>query len=227
MFTNHHGLLFLHGGEEKWSDTLIGHKIPAIENLGAAGVRFPSTLRRLGARHYPQDPQLTCAIQPQDALDLTDNDITHLGNFPLSPRLTTLLLARNRISTIAPNIADSLPNLANVALLANNISELADLTEGLRKCNGLTHLICLENPVRKKEVSLAIRNAYHSFALTIWADRGIIAQNYRAWVIWRIPSVRFFDYQKVKDVERQAAGKLFGTDDAPTALALKVSRTGS
>ena len=47
-------------------------------------------------------------------------------------------------------------------------------------------------------------------------------QHYRAWVIWRIPSIRFFDYQKVKDVERKAASKLFGTEETPTALASKV-----
>ena len=48
-------------------------------------------------------------------------------------------------------------------------------------------------------------------------------QNYRYWVIWRCPSVRFFDYQKVKDVERRRATELFGTTDEPSALASKVS----
>jgi U2 small nuclear ribonucleoprotein A' len=41
-------------------------------------------------------------------------------------------------------------------------------------------------------------------------------------VIWRIPSVRFLDYQKVKDAERAKAKELFGTAEEPTALASKI-----
>jgi U2 small nuclear ribonucleoprotein A' len=103
----------------------IGHKIPTIENLGVAG--------------------------PQDAIDFTDNDITTLSNFPLSPRLNTLLLARNRIQHIDKRIAEQIPNLATLVLTANHVKELADL-EGLTGCGGLTHLSLLENPVAKKEV---------------------------------------------------------------------------
>lgn len=49
------------------------------------------------------------------------------------------------------------------------------------------------------------------------------AQHYRYWVIWRCPTVRFLDYQKVKDAERRMAAELFGTAEEPTALASKVS----
>ena len=41
-------------------------------------------------------------------------------------------------------------------------------------------------------------------------------------MIWRCPTVRFFDYQKVKDVERKQAAELFGTFKEPSALASKV-----
>ena len=34
--------------------------------------------------------------------------------------------------------------------------------------------------------------------------------------------MRFFDYKKVKDVERKKAAELFGTAAEPTALASKV-----
>ena len=50
-----------------------------------------------------------------------------------------------------------------------------------------------------------------------------IVQHYRLWVIWRCPTVRFFDYQKVKDAEREKATELFGTAKEPSALASKVS----
>ncbi|KAJ4270491.1 U2 snRNP complex subunit [Fusarium torreyae] len=146
---------------------LRGHRIPAIENLGVAG--------------------------PHDAIDFTDNDIQVLGNFPLSPRITTLLLARNRVSSIQPSLAKAIPNLTNLVLSSNNLAELADL-DALGSFPRLTHLVLSENPVSKKE-------------------------NYRYWVLWRCPSVRFLDFEKVKEAEREKARELFGTEEEPTALA--------
>ena len=74
-----------------------------------------------------------------------------LGNFPLSPRLRTLLLARNRIASIQPSLANSIPNLSTLVLTANNFTELADL-DVLATFHQLTHLVLLENPVTRKEV---------------------------------------------------------------------------
>ncbi|KAI9750865.1 MAG: alpha 1,2-mannosyltransferase 2.4.1 [Chaenotheca gracillima] len=104
---------------------LRGHKIPAIENLGVA--------------------------KDHDAIDLTDNDINSLSNFPLSPRLHSLYLARNRVAHIQPSLPSSIPNLTTLVLTANHIAELADLDSlsGFRK---LTHLILMENPVSRKEI---------------------------------------------------------------------------
>ncbi|KAI5921558.1 leucine-rich repeat-domain-containing protein [Camillea tinctor] len=149
---------------------LRGHRIPTIENLGVAG--------------------------PQDAIDFVDNDIQVLGNFPLSPRIHTLLLARNRVSVIQPTLATSIPNLMNLQLESNNLTELADL-DPLGSFARLTHLVLRDNPVTKKE-------------------------HYRYWVLWRCPSVRFLDYAKVKDAERQQARELFGATDEPTELASKI-----
>ncbi|KLJ12430.1 U2 small nuclear ribonucleoprotein A' [Blastomyces silverae] len=149
---------------------LRGHKIPAIENMGAA--------------------------KDHDAIDFTDNDISSISNFPFSPRLRTLLLARNRVSQIHPSIASSIPNLTTLILTANNIAELADL-EPLKVLTKLTHLSLLENPVARKE-------------------------HYRLWVIFLLPTVRFLDYQKVKDVERNRAAELFGTPSNPTPLTSKI-----
>ena len=49
-----------------------------------------------------------------------------------------------------------------------------------------------------------------------------MTQNYRYWVIWRCPSVRYLDFVKVRDSERSKAEDLFGTADEPTDLATKV-----
>ncbi|KAL8807914.1 MAG: hypothetical protein Q9182_000380 [Xanthomendoza sp. 2 TL-2023] len=149
---------------------LRGHKIPTIENLGVA--------------------------KDQDAIDFTDNDITAISNFPLSPRLHTLLLARNRVNSIQATLANSIPNLTTLVLTSNNVAELADL-DPLRNFTRLTHLTLLENPVTRKE-------------------------HYRYWMIWRCPTIRFLDYQKIKDVERKTANELFGTVKEPSALASKI-----
>ncbi|KAF8427497.1 leucine-rich repeat-domain-containing protein [Tirmania nivea] len=149
---------------------LRGHKIPAIENLGVA--------------------------KDHDAIDFTDNDIQILGNFPLSPRLRTLLLARNRISGIQSTLSKTVPNIAVLIMNSNAIQELADL-DPLAGCKGLTHLVLMDNPVTRKE-------------------------HYRYYLIWRCPSIRFLDYQRVKDVERKRATELFGTIDDPSPLAAKI-----
>jgi len=165
----HNSLSYLNPLKERELD-LRGHKIPTVENLGAAG--------------------------PQDAIDFTDNDITTISNFPLSPRLNTLLCARNRIQNIDKRTAEQLPNLTTLVLTSNHVKELADL-EGLSGCGTLTHLSLLENPVTKKE-------------------------HYRLYLIWAIPSIRFLDFHKVKDVERQQAKDLFGTAEQPSELAAKI-----
>jgi U2 small nuclear ribonucleoprotein A' len=47
-------------------------------------------------------------------------------------------------------------------------------------------------------------------------------ENYRYWAIWRIPSLRFLDFQKVTDAERATAKELFGTYEEPSSLASKI-----
>lgn len=93
------------------------------------------------------------ALQPHDAIDLTDNDIQVLGNFPLSPRVRTLLLARNRIAALQPTLPAAIPGLRNLVLAGNNLGELADL-DVLGRFGRLTHLVLVDNPVTKKEVCL-------------------------------------------------------------------------
>lgn len=87
----------------------------------------------------------------QEAIDFTDNDITALANFPLSPRLQTLLCARNRISSIHISLSKTLPNLRTLVLTQNSIAELSDL-DPLQGFEKLTHVSLLENPVTSKQV---------------------------------------------------------------------------
>lgn len=84
----------------------------------------------------------------------------------------------------------------------------------------LTHLVLMENPVTRKEVCQFQDEAgVEKICLT---NSKIILQHYRYWVLWRCRSVRFLDYQKVKDAERKKATELFGTALEPSALASKV-----
>lgn len=89
--------------------------------------------------------------QDNDAIDLTDNDIAQLGNFPLQPRLRTLFLAQNRISNIQPNLSTSIPNLQTLVLTKNRLTELADL-DPLAGFKKLVFLSATGNPVASKEV---------------------------------------------------------------------------
>ncbi|KAI5119913.1 hypothetical protein M0805_000878 [Coniferiporia weirii] len=157
---------------------LRGHKIPAIENLGVTK-------------------------DQHDAIDLTDNTIVALANFPLLRRLRTLLLANNRISSVSPGLHLSVPHLTSLVLTNNNISELGDL-EPLKELRSLKYLTLLGNPVKEKK----------------W---------YREWIIFRIPSLRVLDFQRIRDKERQAAHAFFVTPDGRllTALATTLSTTVS
>jgi len=154
---------------------LRGYKIPVIENLGVTK-------------------------DQHDAIDLTDNSIITLGNFPLLKRLRTLLLANNRISAISPSIHLSVPNLTTLMLTNNNISELGDL-EPLRELKALKYLSLLGNPVREKK----------------W---------YREWLAWRLHALRVIDFQRIRDKERETGKSLFLTAEGlPTALATTISTT--
>lgn len=156
---------------------LRGHKIPAIENLGVTK-------------------------DQNDAIDFTDNDIRHLGNFPKLLRIQTLLLSRNRISSISSQLATTLPNLRTLILTSNAIAELTDIIylSGLKK---LTFLSLMDNPVSRKE-------------------------HYRLWTIWQCPRLRVLDFSKVRKSEHEAANMLFGVSmSEPTALAASILGTKS
>ncbi|KAG4305360.1 hypothetical protein PORY_001530 [Pneumocystis oryctolagi] len=154
---------------------LRGHKIPMIENLGVTK-------------------------DQNDAIDLTDNDIRHLGNFPKLLRVRTLLLSRNRISSISSQLASTVPNLRTLILTSNSISELSDINclSGLKK---LTMLSLMDNPVSRKE-------------------------HYRLWTIWQCPCLRILDFCRVFQREHEAAKMLFGVSiHEPTALAASILGT--
>ncbi|XP_054164213.1 U2 small nuclear ribonucleoprotein A'-like [Oppia nitens] len=140
---------------------LRAYKVTVIENLGATLDQF-------------------------DSIDFSDNDIRKLDGFPLLNRLKTLLLNNNRISRIGDSLHESLPHLESLILTGNHMQELGDI-EPLAKCDKLTTLSLLNNPVTTKK-------------------------HYRLYVIHKLPTVRLLDFRKVKLRERDEAKQLFKGD---------------
>mmetsp|Transcript_120691 Transcript_120691/g.341277 ORF Transcript_120691/g.341277 Transcript_120691/m.341277 type:complete len:323 (+) Transcript_120691:104-1072(+) len=138
---------------------LRGFKIPAIENLGGTNDAY-------------------------ECLDLSDNDLIKLGNFPPLKRLHSLLLMNNRISRIAEDCFDPLPNIIAITLTGNKLEKLVDL-EPLTKLKTLERLSLLDNPVTK-------------------------VKHYRPYMINKCSkTLRILDFTRIKDKERKAAGLLF------------------
>ncbi|KAL7747312.1 U2 snRNP complex subunit [Sorochytrium milnesiophthora] len=156
---------------------LRGQRIPAIENLGATRNQF-------------------------DCLNLSENDIKVLGNFPLLPRLSMLLLANNRVSKIDSDLSTSVGGLRTLVLTNNFIGELGDL-DPLGELIDLEHLSLAGNPVTRRK-------------------------HYREYVIWRVKSLRVLDFQRIRHKERQAAKALFTTKSGKVnELAKSISATRS
>jgi len=136
-------------------------KIAVIENLGATKDQF-------------------------DCIDLSDNEIVRLENFPVLNRLRTLLLNNNKLSHIERGLGDSIANLETLVLTNNKLNNLGDL-DALVDLPNLRRLSLLDNPVTKK-------------------------QYYRLYVIHKLPKLILLDFSKVKKQERATAAKLFGSE---------------
>ncbi|XP_077212369.1 U2 small nuclear ribonucleoprotein A [Tasmannia lanceolata] len=142
---------------------LRGNKIPVIENLGATEDQF-------------------------DTIDLSDNEIVKLENFPYLSRLGTLFINNNRITRINPNIGEYLPKLHSLILTNNRLVNLAEI-DPLASLQKLQTLSLLDNNITKKP-------------------------NYRLYVINKLKRLRLLDFKKVKQKERTEAEKLFASKAA-------------
>ncbi|KAJ3210688.1 U2 snRNP complex subunit [Entophlyctis luteolus] len=130
----------------------------------------------LRSLRIPRIENLAITKNLNDTIDLTDNDIAALADFPPLPRLKTLLVANNRIAMISPHVATALPALRNLILSHNALADLADLA-----------------PLA--EFPLLERVAFAGCPVAAKKD-------YRMWVIWLCKKVRVVDFRKVKDKVR-------------------------
>ncbi|CAA7400739.1 unnamed protein product [Spirodela intermedia] len=142
---------------------LRGNKIAVIENLGATEDQF-------------------------DTIDLTDNEIVKLENFPHMSRLGTLLMNNNRVTRINANIGEFLPKLHTLILTNNRLVNLVEI-DPLASLPKLQTLSLLDNNITKKP-------------------------NYRLYVIHKLKKLRLLDFRKVKLKERTQAEELFASTEA-------------
>ncbi|XP_026191837.1 uncharacterized protein LOC34617640 [Cyclospora cayetanensis] len=87
---------------KNWTLGLRGCQVDVIENLGATADHF-------------------------ECIDLSDNEIIKLQNFPPLNRLTSLIVCNNRVSRIASDLFECLPNVVSLVLTNNRLERLSDL----------------------------------------------------------------------------------------------------
>ena len=88
-------------------------KLTADVIAEAAQLVNPCRERELNLRSYKFSvvENLGATLDQFDTINMNDNDIKKLENFPYFQRLKILYLANNRIRKISPDIAHNLPNL--------------------------------------------------------------------------------------------------------------------
>lgn len=116
-------------------------------------------------------------------IDFSDNDIKKLDNFPVMNRLNALLLHNNSVSRISPTLGANLPKLSAIMLTNNRIANVSELVH-LASVTKLESLSLLDNPVTLKA-------------------------HYRTFVIHRIPTLKWLDFRKVTQTEREESAKFF------------------
>jgi U2 small nuclear ribonucleoprotein A' len=135
-----------------------GNKLPMIENLGATEDQF-------------------------DTIDISDNEVTVLGNFPQMKRLHSLLCNNNKICKFDDTLGTTIPGLQSLILTNNRVTSLGDLSN-LQMLANLHTVSLLGNPVTKHP-------------------------QYRAFIINLLPNLATLDFSKVKEKERLAASRYF------------------
>jgi len=133
-----------------------------------------------------------------DVIDFSDNDIIKFDGFPILPRLSTILISNNKLSLLSSGLGAKLPNLDTLVLTNNRIANLGDL-DPLGEFKNLRALTLLKNPVVK-----------HA--------------QYRLYLVHKIPSLKWLDFQKVKRQERVDAKTTFGGEEG-TKLKQAIERT--
>ena len=99
----------------------------------------------------PMLENLSVTRDMYDCIDLSDNRITTLSNFPRLLRCHTLLLGDNLIDHVdATNVSRNAPSLKALVLTNNKIQGLHEIENLGKACPNLDFLILTGNPVCRK-----------------------------------------------------------------------------
>merc|ERR1712227_184239 len=130
--------------EQKTSGKMV--KLTADVILEAAQSVNACRERELNLRGYKfaQLENLGATLDQYDAINMNDNDLKKIENFPYFQRLKVLYLANNRIRKIATDFVTNVPNLEELVLNNNELKELmdVDILAGLEKLEYLSLLGC-------------------------------------------------------------------------------------
>ncbi|KAI9197220.1 leucine-rich repeat-domain-containing protein [Polychytrium aggregatum] len=150
--------------------------------------------RELDLRAYKisKIENLSITKDQNDTIDLSDNDLRKIENIPYMTRLKSLFLSNNRISRIDLDVPKNLPNVHTLILTNNQLQELGDL-DPLADFAHLETLSLIDNPVALKKY-------------------------YRLYLIHKCKALRILDFQRIKDVERAEARRVFGGADGSRLL---------
>ena len=116
-------------------------------------------------------------------INLTDNSISEINYLPQLKKLKTLMLINNRITKIENDFAINCPFLTNLVLTNNKISDFQQI-DNIASCKTLQKLYLVDNMVTKMK-------------------------NYRLYVIYKMPTLRILDYQRITKKEKEDAIKKF------------------
>ena len=116
-------------------------------------------------------------------INLTDNSISEINYLPRLKKLKTLMLINNRIAKIEKDFAINCPFLTNLVLTNNKISDFQQI-DNIASCKTLQKLYLVDNMITKMK-------------------------NYRPYVIYKIPTLRILDYQRITKKEKEDAIKKF------------------
>jgi len=97
----------------------LGHWPESLPPPSSSSLLLPSFLHIAIAIIYVWI--LTRWQDQYEVIDLSDNEITKVENFPFLPRLTTLLINTNKIAKVGSGLGSALPNLQCLSLTNNRI----------------------------------------------------------------------------------------------------------